>query len=368
MPRSSACHSTGFSPPLDLLALDLAGARSLAEAFGWPRYRAVQLLRWLYQKRIRRIEEMTDFSQKERRELATKAAIVRAEDVQVLRSADGTRKFLLGLRDGLRVESVLIPDAGRLTLCLSTQVGCTLDCGFCLTGTMGLKRNLTAAEIVDQVLTVQDRLEEAEQITGLVFMGMGEPLANLAAVREAIRRLSNPEWGLGISPRRMTLSTAGLATRLREIADLGVNLAISLNATTEEQRARLMPAAAKLHDLASLLDACRAYPLPPHRRLTFEYVLLRDVNDTMEDAKRLARLLAGLRCKINLIAFNEFVGSRYRRPDDERVLQFQAVLRRAGFDVFIRKSKGRDVLGACGQLGQPPHARLIGLTPLAGRG
>jgi 23S rRNA (adenine2503-C2)-methyltransferase len=283
--------------------------------------------------------------------------IGRFDHCDVLRSADGTRKFLARLDDGLLVESVLIPERRWLTLCLSTQVGCTLDCGFCLTGRMGLKRNLQAHEIVDQVLTVQDRLDPDETLTNLVLMGMGEPLANLDAVAEAITRITNPDWGLGTPARRITLSTAGIATRLTEIAGLGVNLAVSLNATTNAQRDRLMPAVNRLHPLDELLAACRAYPLSSRQRLTFEYVLLAGVNDTEQDARRLARLLNGMRCKVNLIPFNEFTGSPYRRPDESAVLLFQSILRRAGFDAFIRKSKGRDVLGACGQLGRVPAAR-----------
>lgn len=348
----------------NLLALDEPALARFVQELGWPKFRARQILRWLYQKRICDIERMTDLSKEERTRLATLATIGRIADCEVRRSSDGTRKFLLRLGDGLVVESVLIPDAGRLTLCLSTQVGCTLDCGFCLTGRMGLQRNLAAHEIVEQALAVLDRLEPGERVTNVVLMGMGEPLANFDAVAEAVRRLTNRRWGLGLSPRRITLSTAGLASRLQDVAELGINLAVSLNATTDAQRDRLMPAANRLHPLDRLLAACRAYPLPPHRRLTFEYVLLAGENDSEQDARRLARLLNGLRCKINLIPFNPFPDSPFRRPADGDILRFQSVLRQAGFDVLIRKSKGRDVLGACGQLGRlVPPAPQAGLTP-----
>ncbi len=350
--------SPGSPRPLtNLLQLDLKAAEQFVQSLGWPRYRAKQILRWLYHRRICDVEQMTDLSKAERSRLKAVAMVGRAQDPRILRSEDGTRKFLIRLEDGLIVESVLIPEAGRHTLCLSTQVGCTLDCGFCLTGRMGLKRNLNAYEIVDQVLTVLDRLEAGETLSNLVLMGMGEPLANLEAVAEAITRLTNQSWGLGIPARRITLSTAGFASRLQEIASLGVNLAVSLNATTNEQRDRLMPAINRLHPLETLLAACRAYPLPPRRRLTFEYVLLADVNDSEQDARRLVKLLRGLRCKVNLIPFNSFPGSPYRRPEDVTVLRFQSVLKRAGVDTFIRKSKGRDVLGACGQLGESQPAR-----------
>lgn len=356
------------TPPMNLLALDEEGMGRLVQQFGWPRYRTGQILRWLYQRRVKDINQMTDLSHAERTTLASVATIPLGPGCTVLRSVDHTRKLLLTLNDGLTVETVLIPDENRLTLCVSTQVGCTLDCGFCLTGTMGLQRNLKPYEIMDQVLTAQDRLDPGERITNLVFMGMGEPLANMEALSEAIRRLTNKLWGLGWSPRRITVSTAGMAARLKDVAPLGVNLAISLNATTEEQRASLMPAANGIASLKTLLAACRRYPLPPTRRLTFEYVLLAGVNDQADDARRLTKLVRGLVCKINLIPFNEFPGNPFRRPSEEAISVFQAIVRRAGLDVFIRKSRGRDVLGACGQLGNlsPEYAERA-LTQIESR-
>jgi 23S rRNA (adenine2503-C2)-methyltransferase len=333
------------------MTLDEPSMARLVARSGWPAYRTGQILRWLYQRRARAINQMTDLSQSDRAKLASEATIIRATDCTIFRSSDQTRKLVLTLEDGLSVETVLIPDEDRLTLCVSTQVGCTLDCSFCLTGTMGLKRNLKPHEIVEQILTAQDQLDTGERITNLVFMGMGEPLANLDALSEAIRRLTNKAWGLGWSPRRITVSTAGLASRLRDLAPLGVNLAISLNATTEEQRATLMPAVNGIASLKTLMAACRRYPLLPNRRLTFEYVLLAGVNDREEDALRLVQLIRRITCKVNLIPFNPFPGSPFRRPSDRDVLAFQSIVRKAGIDVFIRKSRGRDVLGACGQLG-----------------
>ena len=354
--------------PTNLLALDEEGMGRLVQQFGWPRYRTYQILRWLYQRRTKDIHHMTDLGQSERTALASQATIPRAAGCTVFRSIDSTRKLVLTLSDGLTVETVLIPDENRLTLCVSTQVGCTLDCGFCLTGTMGLKRNLKPSEIMDQVLTAQDRLDPSERITNLVFMGMGEPLANMDALSEAIRRLTNKPWGLGWSPRRITVSTAGLAARLKDIAPLGVNLAISLNATTDDQRARLMPAVNGIASLKTLLAACRRYPLPPTRRLTFEYVLLAGVNDQADDARRLTKLVRGIVCKINLIPFNEFPGSPFRRPSEGHISAFQTIVRQAGLNVFIRKSRGRDVLGACGQLGNlsPEYAERA-LTQIESR-
>jgi 23S rRNA (adenine2503-C2)-methyltransferase len=196
-----------------------------------------------------------------------------------------------------------------------------------------------------------------------VLMGMGEPLANLEAVKEAIARLTDSTWGVGIPARRITLSTAGFAGRLNEVADLGINLAVSLNATTPAQRDRLMPIINRLFSLDALLEACRNYPSPPHRRLTFEYVLLAGVNDSEQDAKRLVKLLSGIRCKVNLIPFNEFAGNAFKRPDDSVVFRFQSRLKQAGVPTFIRKSRGRDVLGACGQLGRLTPAPAGALTP-----
>jgi 23S rRNA (adenine2503-C2)-methyltransferase len=354
--------------PTNLLALDEEGLSRLVQQFGWPRYRTSQILRWLYQRRAKDIKQMTDLGQAERTALASLATIPRAAGCRVFRSIDHTRKLVLTLDDGLTVETVLIPDEDRLTICVSTQVGCTLDCGFCLTGTMGLKRNLKPHEIIEQVLTAQDRLDPGERITNLVFMGMGEPLANMEALSEAIRRLTNKPWGLGWSPRRITVSTAGLAARLKDIAPLGVNLAISLNATTDAQRASLMPAVNGIASLKTLLAACRRYPLSPTRRLTFEYVLLAGVNDQADDARRLIKLVRGIACKINLIPFNEFPGGPFRRPSDGDISVFQTIVRQAGLDVFVRQSRGRDILGACGQLGNlsPQYAERA-LTQIESR-
>ncbi len=336
----------------DLLALTESGMAAYVASLGWPAYRASQILRWLYQDRIRTFAAMSNLPQKDREYLTANCSIERTSNIQIFSSQDGTKKFVLTLADGNQVECVLIPDEDRLTLCLSTQVGCTLDCGFCLTGTLGLRRNLRAHEIVDQVLLAQDHLHTGERLTNLVFMGMGEPLANLDAVADAVTRLTDRTWGLGFSGRRITISTAGLASRIKDVAPLHVNLAISLNATTDELRRQIMPAANRLHSLQALLAACRAYPLADRDRLTFEYVLLADVNDRAEDAVRLVKLLRGLRCKVNLIAFNPFPGSPYRRPSDTAIESFQNILRRGHLDVYLRRSRGRDVLGACGQLGR----------------
>ena len=344
--------TTATDTPTNLLALDFDNMASLVARLGWPAYRTRQMLRWMYQQRVREISRMSNLSRPDRETIQNLAVIGRLQAPARMRSVDGTQKLLFVLDDGLTIESVLIPEGRRLTQCVSTQVGCTLDCRFCLTGRMGLKRNLEAHEIVDQILTAQDGLRPGQRITSLVFMGMGEPLANVEAVSDAMIRLTDTDWGMGFPARRITLSTAGFSDRLHAVARLGVNLAISLNASTPEQRDRLMPMMNRLHALPDLLAACRAYPLPPNRRLTFEYVLLRGENDSAEDAVRVSHLLRGIRCKINLIPFNEFPRAPFRQPTDHAVSTFQTILRDKGYDVFIRSNRGRDVLGACGQLGK----------------
>ena len=248
------------------------------------------------------------------------------------------------------IQSVVMPDGDRLTLCVSTQVGCGFGCAFCLTGTMGLVRNLTAGEIVGQAWAARATLEPGARLTHVVFMGMGEPLANYAATVKALRILVAP-LGFGFSPRRITVSTVGLVQGLERLAqeDLRVNLAISLHAATDEVRSELMPVN-RGWGLDDLLAACRRFPLPVRQRMTFEYTLLDKVNDSAEDAQRLVRRLRGLRAKVNLIPFNEWPGASFRRPPPERILAFQRALLDAGLTATIRWSKGEDVGAACGQL------------------
>jgi 23S rRNA (adenine2503-C2)-methyltransferase len=295
---------------VNLLALNDQEVAELVQSLGWPGYRTHQILKWLYQLRVFDIDGMTNLSKADRARLQQVATVQRDDLISRQVARDGTGKFLWRLEDDLAVEAVLIPEERRRTLCVSSQVGCTLDCGFCLTAQLGIKRNLRAHEIVGQVLNVQTDLPEGEHLTSLVFMGMGEPLINFDAVSEAIQRFTNMEWGLGISPRRITVSTAGWIPRFSDIRRLGVNLAISLNGTTNAQREHLMPAVNRRYNLDALLSACRDYVRYSERPLTFEYVLLAGVNDTSDDANRLVALLRGLRCKVNLIPFNEFPGNR----------------------------------------------------------
>jgi 23S rRNA (adenine2503-C2)-methyltransferase len=265
-------------------------------------------------------------------------------------SRDGSEKLVLRLADGRTVHSVLMPDGDRLALCLSTQVGCGFGCTFCFTGTMGLVRNLSAGEILGQVFAARELLAPGARLTHIVFMGMGEPLANYAATVKALRVLTDAE-GFGFSPRRITVSTVGLVQGIERLAgeNLRVNLAISLHAPTDEVRSRLMPVN-RGWGLDELLAACRRFPLPVRQRITFEYVLLDGMNDSVQDARQLARRLSGLKAKVNLIPFNAWEGSEFRRPSGERIAAFQRVLLDAGITATIRWSKGEDVGAACGQL------------------
>ncbi|MGH7274787.1 MAG: 23S rRNA (adenine(2503)-C(2))-methyltransferase RlmN [Nitrospiria bacterium] len=389
----------------NLKALNIEELERFVEGVGWPRYRADQILHWIYRKGVTQLEGMTDLSLLDRRILEERAYISQLKIMNAQASADGTFKFLLMLEDANTIESVLIPDdplstssalggrsGRRLTLCISTQVGCTLDCSFCLTGRMGLRRNLTAHEIVDQILSAQSyvgaRADETKQsppmpphpalglaepdprfsnveargggqrITNIVLMGMGEPLANFHQVVEAIHRIGSPR-GIGFPQRRITLSTAGLVPQIKTLGTLGlkINLAISLNATTDETRDQIMGTINRKYPIKELIRACREYPLPPRRRITFEYVLIKGVNDSILDAQRVVKLLKGIRCKVNLIPYNEHPGANFQRPTDQAVLQFQQVLMDAHLNAFIRKSKGQDILAACGQLATSTNTR-----------
>ena len=332
---------------IDLKSLPKAGVYQFTAEHRLPKYRAGQLLHWIYERFVLSLQEITEFSKALRSELAQVAYISNLGLADRQRSKDGTEKFLFSLEDGHAIESVLIPDKDRLTLCISSQVGCAMGCGFCLTGIAGLVRNLKAHEIIDQIISV-NRLIAPRRITNIVLMGMGEPLANFDEVVEALWRITGL---MGISKRRITLSTSGIVPRMLELTAKApdVNLAISLNATTDEVRSRIMPIN-RTYPIKELLDACRRYPLKPRRRITFEYVLIGGVNDTRADAKRLVKLLKGIPCKVNLIPYNPHDQSNMKRPSEETVLEFQKVVADGNVTVLIRESKGQDILAACGQL------------------
>lgn len=322
---------------------ELAG---FLQDFGKERFRAGQLLRWIYGRGVCDFAAMTDLSKELREELKARAFVSDWTPEHVALSGDGTRKYLFRLADGETVETVRIPmDEGRSTLCISTQVGCAMQCSFCLTGTFGLVRNLTPAEIVNQVCAaVKDG-----PVNNIVLMGMGEPLHNLDNVVKALQILYD-DAGFGFGPRKVTLSTSGLVPEMRELGRrIRVNLAVSLNATTDEVRDRLMPINRR-YPLKELLAACRDFPLPPRQRITFEYILIRDVNDSLADAKRLVALLHAVKAKVNLIPYNEHAGSPFKTPEAARIEAFQRYLLDRDIVAIRRASKGQDILAACGQL------------------
>lgn len=343
---------------INLKALSKDELESFVKEFDLPSFRARQIIHWIYEKRAKSVDAITEFSRDLRARLSEKAYISNLQLLKRQTSNDGTEKFLFGLEDGEAIESVLIQDKDRSTLCISSQVGCAIGCTFCFTGKLKLRRNLKAYEIADQIIAVSGYLESdgnakkslrgARSITNIVLMGMGEPLANFGEVTEALRRITD---FMKISKRRITLSTSGLAPKIPELAQKAprVNLAISLNATTDEMRNMIMPINKK-YPLKVLLAACRKFPLEPRRRITFEYVMLGDINDSEDDARRLIKLLKGIPCKVNLIPFNPFKGCNFRRPSDEAVFRFQEILVNANITAIIRKSKGEDILAACGQL------------------
>jgi 23S rRNA (adenine2503-C2)-methyltransferase len=329
----------------------------LAVELGASRYRGRQMATWLYRKGVTDLAQMSDLPKEFRVALAERARAELPELERATPSQDGSQKLVFRLEDGARVSAVVMPDDGRTTLCLSTQVGCGYACAFCLTGTMGLTRNLTAAEIVGQLLAANTLLLEGERVTHIVFMGMGEPLANYAALVQSLRVLTDAKLGLGYSPRRLTVSTVGLVSGIEKLAreDLKVNLAISLHAASDEVRSRLMPVN-RAWNLEALMRAVRAYPLAPRQSVFFEWVMLDGVNDAPEEAQQLARLLRGVRAKVNLIPFNDWEGSTFRRPPLARILAFQSILLDAGVTTTVRWSKGEDIGAACGQLKEPAVA------------
>jgi 23S rRNA (adenine2503-C2)-methyltransferase len=325
-------------------------------AIGEKRFRADQIFNWIHFRGVTGFGEMTDISKALRTRLQELYRIGRPQIVTAQTSTDGTRKWLLRLADGNEVETVFIPEPGRGTLCISSQVGCTLTCSFCHTGTQAWVRNLTAAEIVGQVLMARDELGEwptpsdDRQITNVVLMGMGEPLLNYDSVKTAVD-LCKDEKGLNFSRRRITLSTSGIVPEIRRAgAEMQVMLAISLHAARDELRDELVPIN-KRWPIAELLAACRDYPdLSNARRITFEYVMLKDVNDSDKDARELLRVLEGIPSKINLIPFNPWPGSSYLTSDPDRVQRFGEIIRNAGIMATIRRPRGADIAAACGQL------------------
>ena len=313
-------------------------------------YRAKQILSWIYMRQADTFEVMSDVGKDTRKCLARHFSIKRLEKERTETSQDGSKKFLYKLIDGKYVESVLIPEKNHYTLCISSQVGCAQGCKFCLTGRGGWVRNLTKGEIIAQVRDVANELDNSKRLTNIVMMGMGEPLANYSNVVGAVATITDSDAGLGFSSRRLTVSTSGLIPKLSQLGrETTVNLAISLNATDNKTRDMLMPINRR-YPLERLLDACAGYPLMPRRKITFEYIIIKGVNDSEEDAKRLARLLKSMPAKINLIPFNTFEGSDFERPEEHVILTFREILNKNHYTAVIRHSKGQDISAACGQL------------------
>lgn len=344
--------------PVDLAELELTEIEALFAAREIAPFHARQVFRWIWKRGVTDFAVMTDLSRPLRTRLADEFEIhtpaVAGHDV----SEDGTRKLVLTLADRRQIESVFIPDTPAQTFCISTQVGCAMGCAFCLTGRMGLIRHLSAGEIAGQVRVMAHTLQ-LDQFN-IVLMGMGEPLHNYDATMKALR-IINDGHGLGVGPKRVTLSTVGLVPMLDKLAqeDLMPNLAISLHASTEEQRAAIVPPTRK-YSLHDILEACRRFPLSKRSRITFEYVLLDGVNDAIADARRLAGLLAGIKGKVNLIPLNAAPGIPFERPSDRRVDDFARTLADRGITVSVRKSRGRDIRAACGQLIVEGQSRSAG--------
>ena len=339
----------------DLRSMARGDLDALVARLGQKPYRSRQIYRWLHQKGAASIEERTDLPAGLRAALAAEARLDALERAAEARSADGTVKWTWRTGDGKLVESVYMPETDRKTLCVSTQAGCAVGCTFCMTGTMGLSRNLTAGEILGQVAGANRRLVElgegrgSRPLTNLVFMGMGEPLQNYENVKSAIEVLLS-EDGPNFSNRHVTVSTSGVVPAMRRLGEeTDVKLAVSLNATTDEVRSALMPLNRRW-PIAELLEACRSFPMKRGRRITFEYVLLGGVNDSDEDAKRLARLVRGIPAKVNLIPYNENPGLGFTSPAPSRVERFRDALVERNVTAVVRRNRGRDIAAACGQL------------------
>jgi len=335
---------------LDLVEQEREALESALAELGYPRFHAGQIFRWIYRRGVTDAEDMTDLPRELRAAVAANFKLTTPALMQRERSTDGTEKFVLRLADGRTIESVFIPDTPAMTFCISTQVGCAMACSFCLTGKMGLVRNLTAGEIVGQVRLLVDALAMRDTAFNIVLMGMGEPLHNYDETMKALRILAD-EHGFNLPPRRVTLSTVGLLPALERLAQEEVmpNLAISLHAPTDAQRGALVPINRK-YGVAEIIAACKRFPLKKRSRITFEYVLLAGVNDSTDDARRLARLLAGMKAKVNVIPLNAAAGIPYERPSDEAIDRFARTLAEHGTTVSVRKSRGRDIRAACGQL------------------
>jgi 23S rRNA (adenine2503-C2)-methyltransferase len=354
--------------PVDLRGLTLAETEALVMALGHQRFRGEQLWRWVHERGAASLDEMTNLAKQLREQLAPRVRLGSLTRAEMQTSRDGTRKLRFVTADGASIESVLIPDGDKTTQCISSQVGCAVDCQFCATAKLGLRRNLTTAEIVDQVYQARALLAELEpdrRLTNIVYMGMGEPLHNYDNVLGSLRILTH-NLGIKLSQRRITVSTAGLVPRIVKLGleDVRPNLAVSLNAPNDAVRDQVMPINRRWN-IEQLLGAIRAFPLEQRRRVTFEYVLLAGVNDSIDDARQLAKLLRGIRCKVNVIPFNPHPESDYARPSEAAIEAFQNECKRLGFLTYLRTPRGDDIDAACGQLANRVQGQA--LVPLGKR-
>ncbi|MEK7689239.1 MAG: 23S rRNA (adenine(2503)-C(2))-methyltransferase RlmN, partial [Deltaproteobacteria bacterium] len=323
----------------NIKGLTLTEIEQCLTSLGEKSYKALQVFVWVFNRGVSSFDDMTDLSKELRGKLKENFYINQPKILASEKSKDGAIKLLIELEDKNLIECVLIPEEDRLTLCISSQAGCPLDCGFCMTGKGGFIRNLKSSEMVDQVFAAQGLVSAGQKITNLVLMGMGEPLLNYDEVLKFLN-IATHQKGLGFAPRRVTVSTSGIVPMIERLGkETKVNLAISINAATDEVRSRLMPINKK-YPLKALLDICKKYPAARNRHITVEYVLIEGVNDSMEDAKRLARLLKGIRCKINLIPFNPFAGTKFKRPSDKVVSIFHKILLDNHYTSIVRASKG----------------------------
>ncbi len=334
--------------PTNFYSMTLEDLKAFLKGKGKEQFRAQQIFKWVFEQRITDVEQMTNLSKDFRAELPNLLSFELPKVITHLKSVDGTQKFLFDVGDNLSVESVVIPSEGRLTLCISSEVGCNIGCKFCFTGKQKLKRRLRTEDIVGQFMQVHDRLEEGQRITNIVFMGMGEPLDNPESVFKTIDVLHSP-WGINLSRKKITVSTSGIVPEMWRIADAKVRLAVSLNAPNDEIRTQVMPINKKWNTKA-LLDACKDYTDKTGEKITFEYVLLKGVTDQLEHARQVAKLTRHIPCKINIIPFNEHPASPYERPADATIEAFHQELSRLNVHVLLRRSMGRDIFAACGQL------------------
>ena len=336
---------------IDLLNLSLPEIDKFLDTLNIHGYKAIQVKKWIFKEGITCFSKMSNISKNFRSLLSEKAFISKLAIEKILSSSDNTKKYIFVLSDKKNIESVLIPEKKRTTLCISTQVGCARGCRFCLTGKMGFQRNLTSAEILNQILEVKRDLGDDRGITNIVIMGMGEPLDNFENVKKAVEIMSNRD-GFDLSSRRITLSTCGIIPGLKKMMESGlkISVAVSLNATNDIKREKLMPVN-RFFPLKVLMKVIRDYPLKKRSMITFEYILIKDFNDSIDDAHELVRILKGIRAKINLLNFNYFPDSEFQPSPPERVLEFQSFLKSKKITVNLRKSRGSDILAACGQLG-----------------